>query len=200
MPHTSPKEITIAGITVSAYTRADGAWMVSDKEAAVLLGLAHVRKHVARLETQNSNKSLWSDTFGKRHWTQAGIIELAQLSRTSKAKAILEEFNVLPRHRTRIESEIVDVLLSAFRDLTPVSIQHSFGPYRVDLYFPLLNLAVEIDENGHGGYSQNREFIRQFLLERSQNIHFIRFNPHDPGKNVGDLINSIFLLLQSAED
>jgi very-short-patch-repair endonuclease len=200
MSSASPVEVIIAGIAVNAYVDVDGAWAVSDKDAEKLLGLKNVRKHVAKLKDQNSVGILWIERLGKRHWTESGVTKLAQLSRTARSTAFLEDRGIVPRHRTRVESQVSDVLLSAFRDLTQIDTQRRFGPYRVDLFFPEFNLAIEIDENGHGGYRQSNEIIRQILLETSQGCEFIRFNPDDPGKNVGDLINSILRYMKKKKD
>lgn len=54
--------------------------------------------------------------------------------------------------------------------------QKVFGNHRVDVYFPHLFLAVEIDENGHKSYDKNDELIKEHDL-RQLGIELIRFNP-----------------------
>jgi very-short-patch-repair endonuclease len=192
-------EITIAGTTVSAHICADGTWAVKDATTATLFGVSSttIRKRAMELKHQNAGGNFWIERYGTRHWTRAGLIELAHRLTTAKAKAILIAFDVIPRHSTRVESEITDVLLSTFRDVTPTLTQHVVGPYRIDLYFPLLGLAIEIDEHGHDGYNLERESVRQLLLEQNLGCKFIRWNPHQPERNIGDLINSILLHMQA---
>ena len=48
------------------------------------------------------------------------------------------------------------------------------GNYRIDLYLPEINVAIEYDENGHRGYTYEAQELRQELIERELGCRFIR--------------------------
>ena len=48
------------------------------------------------------------------------------------------------------------------------------GNYRIDLYLPEINVAIEYDENGHRGYTYETQELRQQLIERELGCRFIR--------------------------
>ena len=55
--------------------------------------------------------------------------------------------------------------------------QYPIGPYRIDLYFPTLKIAVECDEFNHRDRNTSLEFTRQQYIETQLNCRFVRFNP-----------------------
>ena len=76
-----------------------------------------------------------------------------------------------------------------------VQFQYCVGYYRIDMYFPEQNIAVECDENDHSCYSvaeekQRHDFISDFL-----HCKWIRYNPYAKEFNIFDLINKIFLAI-----
>ena len=65
--------------------------------------------------------------------------------------------------------------------------QYSVGNYRIDLYIPKYNIAVEIDEKEHK-YKQDYDTIRQKYIEKQINCTFIRINE---GESCGSAIARI---------
>lgn len=51
--------------------------------------------------------------------------------------------------------------------------------YRIDLYLPELNIAIEYDENNHRGYSYEQQEGRQKEIEENLGCKFIRVNSED---------------------
>ena len=51
--------------------------------------------------------------------------------------------------------------------------------YRIDLYLPELNIAIEYDENNHRGYSYEQQERRQIEIEENLKCKFIRVNSED---------------------
>ena len=69
--------------------------------------------------------------------------------------------------------------------------QKIIGKYRIDLYFPKYNLAIECDEFNHKDRNNNNESRRQKFIEEKLNTTFIRFNPDDTNFNILDVISKI---------
>lgn len=65
--------------------------------------------------------------------------------------------------------------------------QYQVGNYRIDLYIPKFNLAIEIDEKEHK-YKQNYDKIRQKYIKDKIHCKFIRINE---GESCGSIIARI---------
>ena len=65
--------------------------------------------------------------------------------------------------------------------------QYSVGNYRIDLYIPKYNIAVEIDEKEHK-YKQDYDTIRQKYIEKQIHCTVIRINE---GESCGSAIARI---------
>ena len=76
-----------------------------------------------------------------------------------------------------------------FLDLMNVDYMEQFqvGNYRIDLYIPKFNLAIEIDEKEHK-YKQGYDTIRQKYIEKQIHCTFIRINE---GESCGSAIARI---------
>ena len=70
--------------------------------------------------------------------------------------------------------------------------QHIVGKYRIDMYFPEYNLAIECDENDHNDRDQLYEKYRQKYLTKRLKCEFIRYNPDADDFDVMDVVNQVF--------
>lgn len=66
-------------------------------------------------------------------------------------------------------------------------LQYSVDNYRIDLYIPLYNIAIEIDEEEHK-YKKDYDTIRQKYIEKQIHCKFIRINE---GESCGSVIARI---------
>jgi very-short-patch-repair endonuclease len=73
--------------------------------------------------------------------------------------------------------------------------QHPVLDYRIDLYFPDYNLAIECDENGHSDRSPAEERRRRRRITKKINCQWLRFNPDSTDFNIFDVINQIFTII-----
>jgi len=62
--------------------------------------------------------------------------------------------------------------------------QYQVGNYKIDLYIPKFNLAIEIDEKEHK-YKKNYDLIRQNYIENKIHCKFVRVNE---GESCGSMI------------
>lgn len=66
-------------------------------------------------------------------------------------------------------------------------LQYSVGNYRIDLYIPEYNIAIEIDEEEHK-YKKDYDSIRQNYIEKQIHCKFIRINE---GESCGSAVARI---------
>lgn len=200
-----PKEqtITIEGISVCLYVVEDNLWLLSDAQVAKAYGISinTVRQHCNRNKDIIKKGTHWFYKQGKlppnfpclRLWTKEGLIELGNYIKTTKASILLKALGVKSRQRTKIESEYLEIISSAFKGISPYQYQYEVQGYKIDLYFPELKIAVEIDEHNHGSYDGGSEALREFTIKQALDCNIIKFNPNVLGANVGELINLVLV-------
>lgn len=198
-----PKEqiIDIEGISIALHVIEGGVWLLTDTQVAQAYGISQVtvRRHLQRNKDVIVEGQHWFMKKGGlpsgfphlRLWTLDGFIILGNFIKTAKANILLTSLGIKTRQMTKIESEYVYVINSTFEGIMPVRFQYPAGKYKVDIYFPSLRLAIEIDEFDHTTYSQENESVREEFVCSTLGCEILRFNPNLPGNNVGKLINAI---------
>lgn len=89
------------------------------------------------------------------------------------------------------EQEIIGFICDCFKSITQINLQHRVGDYRIDLYLPEYNLAIECDEFGHKDRDENYEIEREEYIKKELGCKFIRFNPDSEMFKISDIICSI---------
>ena len=89
------------------------------------------------------------------------------------------------------EASTLQVLEKAFRG-EYILFQHVVGKYRIDMYFPEYNLAIECDENDHNHRDPLYEKYREKYLVKQLKCEFIRYNPDADDFDVISVINQVF--------
>lgn len=64
--------------------------------------------------------------------------------------------------------------------------------YRIDMYLPDYNIAIECDENGHADRDPEYEAVREQEIKNKLKCGFIRFNPDSPNFNIFSVVNEIY--------
>ena len=126
--------------------------------------------------------------------TYVGLLKL--LSTTRKPKLI--EFStkigieVYTRIFACIESDTMKCILDAFAGETMIE-QYRVANYRIDLYFPKYNFAVECDEPHHNTrLNQQRDIERECAIKDVlTDCLFIRYEPLNPKFSIFKLISEI---------
>ena len=75
--------------------------------------------------------------------------------------------------------------------MIPFEFQKSVATYRIDLYLPILKLAIEIDENNHADRDPSYEQTRQACIEEELGCKFLRINPDAPDFKLSSCIGHI---------
>lgn len=92
------------------------------------------------------------------------------------------------------EQNYIGIIASALQKFNPVY-QFFVNGYRIDIYFPHHRIAVECDEYGHFDRDERAELARQDAIIKALGCYFIRFNPHQNGFNIGDIIHEILVAI-----
>lgn len=90
------------------------------------------------------------------------------------------------------EQEYIGSIITSFAYCNPIR-QFKVGPYFIDLYFQVENIAIECDEFNHAQYDQNAESVRQEFIAKTIGCRFIRFNPDAANFSIFRVINDIGL-------
>lgn len=165
---------------------------------------ADVAKIVGRSSSSHLVSRLASDSIRTLPiWTSGGrqamtcISEHAMkwyLARSKSAQAarLAHELGVEILWAPGTSDSTLAIIAAAFAHL-PQQPERRVGPYRIDLFFPSLAIALECDELDHSRYDRSEESVRQAFIERELACRFIRYNPQAPGFNVGTVINALLV-------
>jgi very-short-patch-repair endonuclease len=182
------------GHDVRAIRRDGEAWLVA-KDVCNALDLSQTASGVRRLDDDEKGFATVRTPGGPQEVTvinKAGVKRLISTSRKPKASQLASALGMdtLKANVTCIEAEVAKRVQHVF-SRHEVSTQHSFGPYRVDMFFPAFDLIVEVDENQHEGYCEWSETAREGYL-RSGGLQVIRYYPGE------EPIESLFGKIHSA--
>ena len=130
-----------------------------------------------------------------------GVRSLVCKSKLSKAVDIAKKLGIdTNNHKYECkESESCGAIMKAFKGEN-MKTQYKVDNYRIDLYFPDFNLAVECDEHGHKDRSESKEKKRQKHITNKLNCQWLRFNPDDKDFNIFDVINRVYLVIRTIKD
>lgn len=97
---------------------------------------------------------------------------------------------VLAFRKGAVECNTMHVIMRAFRRHTCIQ-QHNVDGYRIDMFMPDFNIAVECDEYGHKRYNQAKELERTTVITNKLGCHWVRYDPYSQDFNIGDVIADI---------
>ena len=93
----------------------------------------------------------------------------------------IDQKEVVVVEQQRMEIEFLDVLEKQLRvfgitkfERQSTRVKSKRGSYRIDLYLPEINVAIEYDEERHKYYGSEAQELRQELIEKELGCKFIR--------------------------
>lgn len=105
-------------------------------------------------------------------------------------------------HEThRVGNVTISKIQNAYKDVASkreFSVRTDDHAYRVDLYFRDYRIAVECDEKGHRNRYTVYERARQDAITEKLRCTFVRYNPHSPNFDIGNVIREIGALIDKA--
>lgn len=172
----------------------------------------HVREN-QKIKVKNSDitglKFRKLNNAGETFITDNGILILIQKATTislefkEKFKKFLVENNLVEDKiivESRNEIEFTNKLMSllepfGIKDFKPQYIVKNYKGtnYKIDLYIPSLNIAIEYDENNHRNYTYEQHEGRQKEIEDKLGCRFIRVSDKNSNEyNIGYVIKEMF--------
>ena len=170
----------------------------------------HVADDVRRVEQFSANIKLQRIRInGKGRLTPVASREvctdiatqiLSGMRIPASVKDMHYDFLCVPKHlqrRVYVECETIQIIQRVFHQHESVT-QKTFGPYRVDLYFPKANLCIECDETQHK-HAQTKDASRQRFIA-AMGMRFFRYRPCEPSFDLAEVIVEISKALQNARE
>ena len=181
----------------------DGVRWYRATEVAKILGYASPRNAIIdHVDKRNKKKCQDLVELDKHcHYSERvalfinddGLNSLVLTSRMPKSIDVATEMGIKSEMKyLRKEIEIVSFIQSFLTGLKiPFEFQKTVAKYRIDLYLPLQQLAIEIDENDHKYRNQQYENEREDTIKQSLQCQFIRINPDDHKFNIAICLSDI---------
>jgi hypothetical protein len=134
--------------------------------------------------------------------TKQGLTRLLCTTRATGSANLARFFNInVYEHRINpVELTTIKLIQDTFAGESMVT---QYIPpntdinYRIDLYFPAYRIAIECDEHNHTDRNPEYEHARETYIKSTLDCTFIRYNPHDPNFNIGEVLNQIYVIIKS---
>ena len=120
-----------------------------------------------------------------------GVKQVLQSSRSINKEKLITylniDMNIIFDCKESYYLKIISLSFKSFKQ----NFQYDVDGYRIDLYFPDYNLAIEVDEFNHIDRNKVDDMIREKHITQKLGCKFIRFNPDEKNFNIGDIISNI---------
>jgi very-short-patch-repair endonuclease len=125
--------------------------------------------------------------------TKQGLVRLLSKCRSPKSAELAKFFdiNIYEHKFAPVETTTIKIIQDVFAGEKMIT-QRLSGNYRIDLYFPDYNLAIECDEHNHNDRNQEYENKREAFIKEELGCEFIRYNPNANNFNINNVLNQIF--------
>lgn len=97
-----------------------------------------------------------------------------------------------------IENQTIGFIENSFKGIIECKRQYTMGKYRVDLYFPTYQLAVECDENNHKDRDPEKEKEREEYITSLGN-KLIRYNPNVDAFDLSNVLRDINSIIMKSK-
>jgi very-short-patch-repair endonuclease len=152
-----------------------------------------VRTHMRRYLTEKVD--WYKDHLNMKYIERSGAIKIFNHSRSEKANRFLKKYgSVLPAKEQHIYINTIKYAIDRFENIKiEYRVNTTVNNYRIDLYLRNTKLAIECDEHDHYIQEDSEDLRRREEAIKSElGCRFLRFNPHEPDFNLGEVINVVF--------
>ncbi len=101
----------------------------------------------------------------------------------------------VPRYTLSKEQETLNVISTVFAG-EEIVCQKNVNGYRIDMYFPQYNIAIECDELGHRDRDPKKEKDREQAIKNAIGCTFVRYDPDSSKFNINVVCNTIFKMIK----
>ena len=165
----------------------DGTPWFRAKDVAMLLGYTNTAKAVAnhiddgdkRQFCEVCSRVLTANDRNTIYINESGVKRLIIKSQKPQASELAKQLGIKEETRyLRKEIEIVGFVQDVLTQMMiPFEFQKRVANYRVDLYLPNQNLAIEIDENNRADRDPSYEQAREECVREELGCKLLRINP-----------------------
>jgi very-short-patch-repair endonuclease len=144
-----------------------------------------------KILSYHDGKAIYINTNGLK-----SLLQKNRVAHPDRIKVIIEhpfikqiglEMNLIQAFK---EQECIGAIVKTLSHLKTY-IQFKVNRYRLDLYIPDYNLAIECDEFNHSNRDSEYEKQREYIIKNELNCEFIRFNPDVKNFSTYDVIGEI---------
>ncbi len=160
-----------------------------------ILDLKNIRNNLRNLKKKYFNINTISGIQKIVYIDFSEFIKILVSSRTIKSNEILKKIGIKSEESIKIipiELVTIQFIMECFNGENMIH-QYSVDNYKIDLYFPEFNLAIECDEEqNHSIKDLENDSERQIYIENKLNCIFIRYRPQKKDFNISNVINQIY--------
>lgn len=177
-------KITICNTSIHTIQDKNQTWYKAN-DFGLLLNIRNMRSSCINIDDEFKTSFICmtkGDLQSCNFLNKEGVIHLLQRSRSLKARLAAKEFGVVNHVRfANAEAHFLEQIWSVFQCESMIhqySVKGKYGVYKIDLYFPQYNLAIECDELAHSRVkNQINDKVREEDIKTSIGCTFIRFSP-----------------------
>ena len=179
----------------------DGETWYKVKDIGIALKVKNINESIANIHKSMVSKFKTKTNGGSQSCNFVNIDGLKRLvinSRSTEAEQLCRDLGIelfSLKYESK-EASSIGAIMKAFAGEN-MQKEHTVLNYRIDLYFPDYNLAIECDENGHDDRSPVEERRRQRRISKKIDCQWLRFNPDSDDFNIFTVINQIFTIIKT---
>lgn len=138
----------------------------------------------------HDEKSIYLDTDGVKQMLQKTKNGSLEIIKTISDSLKLDLNLVIPSK----EKNTLESIAKSFPDIV-FETQFRVEKYRIDMYCPKYNIAIECDEFGHKNRNKEYEMARQEKIIQILNCKMIRYDPDSLDFDIFKVIGKIFTII-----
>ena len=129
----------------------------------------------------------------KRYISCIDLQEMLQKSNTAIAKELYTRLGFNRPRYVKSNFDEIENIKASFIDFCPI-LNYEVDPYRIQLYFPSLQIAVECEKSKDEYFNKEYEKERREYISSKLECIILSFNPHFEGFLLGDVIRQLRLV------
>jgi very-short-patch-repair endonuclease len=165
------------------------------------LQLSNIHQTISNIDFNDKKKIKCITNGGEQnisYITLYGLKKLIAKCKKPTALILAKELGIDILNFKKLDAEIetIDQIQKVFRNENMITQYMILCKYKIDLYFPDYNLAIECDEKFHNN-NLDKDIERETQIKNKLNCVFIRFNPDSKNFDIFDIINKIFMHIKN---
>jgi len=167
-----------------------------------ILNVRNIHNVITHFTSAEKTKCIAKTKGGEQEMiflTYSGLLKFLSKTRSSVVFDMSKEIGIDIHSKiySCIEADTLKCIRDAFKN-EKTNEQYKVDKYRIDLYFPEYNLAIECDESHHNScINKSNDAEREQYIRDKINCTFIRYSPDDKNFNIFTVINNIYVHIKN---